>query len=1475
MTVFGSFSDFPPQVIGLNNPFVVDGDFTGRNHIPVTLTPFVSRPFVTVSPSPIVLNDANDFQALITITPSSIPTNWSDSGVVIFWSVSPNPNYTEPPNITLNLVPNQIEMCIEDSNCFAPGPTAAVPTLLIGYPSRPITVRSKVPPPADLQITLSANGTTLKGDPTPQPVLVFSQNPLVLTASQPWATFTMASQVFPNSGFVVMNILGQGGSVFNPLPALPANSVSFTFATTQIPSRIPDFNGSTPLTLTVGVPMQIAIHLEYPLPSNNATILAFSQGDALSIGGPANFVAGSTIAFINVTAQKYVADPLNIFFQTVPSDVTGPILPPANLTIVTAKRDVVTNSPANTAADPLRVFLGEPFPLSFELPFKTPNFVEFSVSGPVGNNNTAVFSFDKNIVHLDNSNTNAVIFVTPTVWASATETISETGDSFNAVLVLSLLRTANSDWAMYNEPGDLEFVVSRRPFFVAPFQTDNNSSSIKLRYGQTSRPILVSAPWAPTLQNLVGNVVLTPYSNLERGYAIFSPPSLTWNRASGQSQNITVTVLQQSDKVNIPTAFSVSWILSGSATDIQWFARTITVANFPTFTVGEPAFHFWTPGSLGGRTAGGALSGPITLLTGETVTVLVAPEEFPPTGVTLTIFCPDTLVTVPGGTPINANTASISFGPTGPLNAQFQLTAMSANPVTRSIDFELSGADASFYSEPAAIGVTVNPRLVTLGPIATAATLSNQTDRAYFFLQDLPQNDLSVTLVPTSPAAAAAFSFTPASVSFGPATPYSRSFVARALALGTYTYNIQLAGTDAAWYTPSQSQITFTCNLRDSPAISMTSIPNLIPGLLQGPYTITLNDAPDQDLTVTPRAGDWAFTPATGVVFAAGQQQAVFYATYTPEFTNTHGEDAKTEIFFTLSGSDAWKYVVPGSLVFLSSGNDVPKRALHFEFATDEAKEFVVGVPTAVRAYLDGPATADITFGMKSAGFTLPDSITIPAGQLSAWFTVTATAAPTQWFEQEEGLGANAVRVYFTVLNGAAPLFDVPPAQDWNVVLRTFLYDIMQTDGEFFNLQNTRAGFTAGNQVLVVGKASSVFSVTAQVAPTTSVTLTPTNPFLSFSPSSLTFSAGVLTVPFTVTATSVPPRGRPQEVDWILSGPDATAYSTHGLPDGTNLFIVPQLNFTFPTAIYIDGQADVTVNVIGGVPAEGFTLHISAGTTFGVAIEPSALNFGGSGAPAPAPATPAPANGTNVTAAPITAAPQPAGAGRKFTIRHLRPSVVSFPNYPLTYTIKYGGFGSNDITLPVGTVPLYASVVTVLRYGIVPDFPFTLGYRNSRRRSTSLALRSRPCSSPPRALSSLSRTSTPTAIAPTATRTPLVASSSPLRSSCTLLARTSPTSSCALTAASTTTRSTTVSTTKSTVSPTTPRLTCPSSAPGTSALRRRRALCWPSRLLSLSPLRSSCKRLRRLTARSGEARHFSCQEDARSPILHIEDSSIC
>ncbi len=53
------------------------------------------------------------------------------------------------------------------------------------------------------------------------------------------------------------------------------------------------------------------------------------------------------------------------------------------------------------------------------------------------------------------------------------------------------------------------------------------------------------------------------------------------------------------------------------------------------------------------------------------------------------------------------------------------------------------------------------------------------------------------------------------------------------------------------------------------------------------------------------------------------------------------------------------------------------------------------------------------------------------------------------------------------------------------------------------------------------------------------------------------------------------------------------------------------------------------------------------------------------------------------------------------------------PSYPLAYSVQYANAGTapETIALPVGIVPLHASRVTVLRYGIVPDYPFTLGYR--------------------------------------------------------------------------------------------------------------------------------------------------------------------
>ncbi len=192
-------------------------------------------------------------------------------------------------------------------------------------------------------------------------------------------------------------------------------------------------------------------------------------------------------------------------------------------------------------------------------------------------------------------------------------------------------------------------VVSRRSFFVPTDQSDDGSV-INLRYGQTSRDIVVTAPWADTLKRLVGPVTLTPYVNAQLGFAVFTPPVLTWTAGSPSSQTIKVTVRPQNADI-VPAAFTVNWIMSGAATDIQYFARTPAITNFPTFTVDKPTILFFTAGSRGGQ-ASGALAGTLTALVGEVVTVTMALEELPPTGFKLTISAPDVLVTIPGKSPM-------------------------------------------------------------------------------------------------------------------------------------------------------------------------------------------------------------------------------------------------------------------------------------------------------------------------------------------------------------------------------------------------------------------------------------------------------------------------------------------------------------------------------------------------------------------------------------------------------------------------------------------------------------------------------------------------------------------------------------------------------------------------------------------------------------------------------------------------------
>ncbi len=313
--------------------------------------------------------------------------------------------------------------------------------------------------------------------------------------------------------------------------------------------------------------------------------------------------------------------------------------------------------------------------------------------------------------------------------------------------------------------------------------------------------------------------------------------------------------------------------------------------------------------------------------------------------------------------------------------------------------FFFRSADAAFYAEPSSITLTVTGRSVNVVAPGSSLALGHTTDRIFVSVQDLPVNDVTVSIVPTSAAAQAAFQFQPsAQLAFGPASPYVRSFVVQAQLLGTFTYNVILSGTDAAWYTISgPSQVQLTGALRAAPTIALPVVAEIIPGVLQGPFTITVIDAPDAGLTITPSAGDWTFTPAT-VSIEAGKKQAVFQGIYRPEQINTQVENAQTQIFYTLGGADVNKYSLPASSKFLVSAS-VTKRVITITPQTVVANTFAAGVSTAVRITLAAPPPTDVTLTLWSAGFNIvPAQVSFAAGAVGATVTVTSAINPSTYY---------------------------------------------------------------------------------------------------------------------------------------------------------------------------------------------------------------------------------------------------------------------------------------------------------------------------------------------------------------------------------------------------------------------------------------------------------------------------------------------
>jgi hypothetical protein len=295
--------------------------------------------------------------------------------------------------------------------------------------------------------------------------------------------------------------------------------------------------------------------------------------------------------------------------------------------------------------------------------------------------------------------------------------------------------------------------------------------------------------------------------------------------------------------------------------------------------------------------------------------------------------------------------------------------------------------------------------------------------------------------------------------------------------------------------------------------------------------------------------------------------------------------------------------------------------------------------------------------------------------------------------------------------SGAEGSFHARASANLVVQRRTFVWDVNGNTpsadaqaGLISNIGSQDWTNTNRGQHFVVGRRSQVYSITVSTPPTNSVTLTIVHPFLSFTPASLTWNANDVSKTFTFVPTGIPPVDVIQQLEILVTGPDAQYYDYNPLWTVLNTIVVlPALSFSPIPATYIDGSAEnLFVSLTDAFASNqfpypsdrSFSIHIRSPAPAAIYIEPNTLSF-------------SPTN-------PFT---------QQFRIVHVYPNGVhsaiaaagahtnnpGSDAYALTWSLKWIGT-SSMIAITTSIVPQDAQRVTVTRYQIIPEFPRVLSY---------------------------------------------------------------------------------------------------------------------------------------------------------------------
>jgi hypothetical protein len=241
-----------------------------------------------------------------------------------------------------------------------------------------------------------------------------------------------------------------------------------------------------------------------------------------------------------------------------------------------------------------------------------------------------------------------------------------------------------------------------------------------------------------------------------------------------------------------------------------------------------------------------------------------------------------------------------------------------------------NGGDNALYSLPATIAVAVNVRRVYVDGWATTPSVTlGGSFRFNIRIGEPVLNSLTVTPVDAANGISGALTFSPVSATFTPGSPSVVTFTVTgnllSLAPPGWLTRFVLSGADQNLFWVTNPGVTLDnfviVTLRPAPTItpldSLTTSSTLYAGVLYGPIKVALPGglSGTETVTLSFASSDWIFyntvsgAVITSITMTAGQSYALFSARANPTFGGAN--QVVSRIFYTFSGTDAWKYNYP------------------------------------------------------------------------------------------------------------------------------------------------------------------------------------------------------------------------------------------------------------------------------------------------------------------------------------------------------------------------------------------------------------------------------------------------------------------------------------------------------------------------------------------------------------------------------------